>query len=118
MLLYAEAAMGRTETPLKPAFEMAMEPWRETCEGERAIGFGWFVQPTDLASAPDGERRDGRLIWHNGATGGYRSFLGLMPERDCAIVVLSNGTDSVDPALTWPVMKAIARIYAPQSSSR
>lgn len=116
MLLYAEAALGRTETPLKPAFEMAMQPWRQICEGERAIGFGWFVQPTNLASVPDGRKREGQLIWHSGATGGYRSFLGLMPEWGCAIVVLSNGTESVDPALTWPVMKAMARIYRPQSS--
>jgi hypothetical protein len=40
-----------------------------------------------------------------------------MPERGCAIVVLSNGTDSVDPALTWPVMRAMARIYPLQPSS-
>ncbi len=114
MLSYADAALGRTPTPLKPAFEMATQPWRQICEGERSIGFGWFVQPTDLPSAPDGKPRAGQLIWHNGATGGYRSFLGLMPERGCAIVVLSNSTESVDPALTWPVMKAMARIYPPR----
>jgi len=114
MLQYAEAALGRTPTSLTPAFAMAMQPWRQICEGERSIGFGWFVQPTNLPSAPDGKTRQGQLIWHNGATGGYRSFLGLMPERGCAIVVLSNSTDSVDPALTWPVMKAMARIYRPR----
>ncbi|MDQ3331012.1 MAG: beta-lactamase family protein [Planctomycetota bacterium] len=112
LLTYAEAALGRTETSLKPAFDVAMQPWRQTCEGERAIGFGWYVQPMDLPRKTNGASRSGRLIWHGGATGGYRTFLGLLPECDSAIVVLSNSTESVDPALTWPVMKAIAREHA------
>ncbi len=30
------------------------------------------------------------IVWHNGGTGGYRSFLGFWPARDRAAVVLAN----------------------------
>jgi CubicO group peptidase (beta-lactamase class C family) len=112
MLTYAEAALGRSETPLRPAFDLAMQPWRQTCEGDRSIGFGWFVQPMELPAGHDGKSVNGRLIWHNGATGGYTSFLGLLPECDSAIIVLSNSSERVDPPLTWPVMRALARAAA------
>ena len=108
MLHYAEATMGMRDTPLRGACALAMQPWRETCEGERSIGLGWYVQPMSI---PPGVplQPETRLVWHGGATGGYRSFLGLMPEREAALVVLSNSTADVDPPLTWPVLKALLR---------
>src|SRR5690606_1189262 len=104
LLTYAEAAIGRRDSRLSPAFELAMQPFRQT-EGERATGLGWFVRPMPV---PRGEPPC-RLVWHGGGTGGYRTFLGLLPERGAAIVVLANSAEGVDPDLTWPVMKAILR---------
>jgi hypothetical protein len=37
-----------------------------------------------------------RLIWHNGGTGGYRSFIGFVRESRCAVAVLSNSANDVD----------------------
>lgn len=37
------------------------------------------------------------LIWHNGGTAGFSSFIGFVPEEQTGIVVLSNKADSVDP---------------------
>ncbi|WP_332248909.1 serine hydrolase [Nocardioides sp. CF8] len=37
-----------------------------------------------------------RLWWHNGGTGGYRSFAGFRPDRRDAVVVLANQSRSVD----------------------
>lgn len=34
--------------------------------------------------------KDGRIIWHNGGTGGYTTFLGFEPDNGRGIVVLSN----------------------------
>ena len=116
MLTYAEAAaVGRSDTPLRAAFERAAQPWRQTCDGDQAIGFGWYTQPlgvdeTSKPESPDGgPRTPARLVWHGGATGGYRAFLGLLPEHGSAVVVLSNSTAAVDPALTWPTIRAIVR---------
>jgi CubicO group peptidase (beta-lactamase class C family) len=37
-----------------------------------------------------------RLFWHNGGTGGYRSFVGFVRESRCAVAVLSNSANGVD----------------------
>lgn len=109
LLTYAEAALGRAETPLRPAFELATQPWRQTCEGERSVGLGWFVQP--IRDPDQSSAAPGRLIWHGGATGGYRTFLGLLPERGCAVVILSNSAADVDPALVTPLVRGLMREY-------
>jgi len=41
-------------------------------------------------------KRGPRLVWHNGGTGGYRSFVGFTPETQAAVVVLANSAKSVD----------------------
>ncbi|MEV8630669.1 serine hydrolase domain-containing protein [Streptosporangium sp. NPDC051023] len=38
------------------------------------------------------------MIWHNGGTGGFVSFVGFDPERGVAAIVLSNTQRSVDKA--------------------
>jgi CubicO group peptidase (beta-lactamase class C family) len=35
-------------------------------------------------------------LWHNGGTGGFRSFAAFVPDRRAAVVVLGNSTRSVD----------------------
>ncbi len=37
-------------------------------------------------------------IWHNGGTGGFRSWVGFIPEKRAGVVVLSNTARSVDGA--------------------
>jgi len=43
------------------------------------IGLGWLIV-----------QNDPEIIWHNGGTGGYRSFIGFDKEGQKAVVVLSN----------------------------
>jgi serine-type D-Ala-D-Ala carboxypeptidase/endopeptidase len=40
---------------------------------------------------------DHELLFHNGGTGGFRSFTGFAPATDTAAVMLSNSARSVDP---------------------
>ena len=47
---------------------------------EPTIGCGWFLDPKR------------HLIWHNGATGGYRAYLRIDTEAKSAVVVLANST--------------------------
>ncbi|SDT81221.1 CubicO group peptidase, beta-lactamase class C family [Streptomyces sp. TLI_053] len=43
------------------------------------------------------DRQGGHLqIWHNGGTGGYRSFVAFDPERQVGVIVLANTRRSVD----------------------
>ena len=52
------------------------------------VGLGWL-----LVRSP-GEH--GPLLWHNGGTNGFRSFVGVARDRGIAVVVLSNSARSVD----------------------
>src|SRR5258708_25905529 len=52
----------------------------------RQIGLAWQIERRD----------DSTLIWHNGATGGYRSFVALNPARKTAIVILANQSHSLE----------------------
>ena len=40
--------------------------------------------------------RGRRLIWHNGGTGGFRTFAGFLPDEGKGVVVLANGMGNVD----------------------
>lgn len=44
------------------------------------IGLGWIITSTD----------SGDIIWHNGGTGGFRSFLGFNNQTKKGVVVLAN----------------------------
>lgn len=71
----------------------ALDP-RTTLQGTTRIGSAWLTSP--LA-------RTGRTVtWHNGGTGGFRSYLGLDRERGRAIVVVSPRATAPDRhALVW-----------------
>jgi D-alanyl-D-alanine-carboxypeptidase/D-alanyl-D-alanine-endopeptidase len=44
------------------------------------VALGWHI-----AKTPNGE-----IIWHNGGTGGYRSFMGYNPRTRIGVIALSN----------------------------
>ena len=54
-------------------------------------GWAWITQPS-----PFNERT---VTWHNGGTGGFTSFLGIDPERQTGVVILSAraGADRTPP---------------------
>ena len=37
-----------------------------------------------------------QLIWHNGGTFGFSSFCGFIPQKKCALIILSNSAVNVD----------------------
>jgi serine-type D-Ala-D-Ala carboxypeptidase/endopeptidase len=95
MARYAKAALG-AGGPLKSAFALAQQPWRER-DKDSFTGLCWVRD--EPAEGP-------KVVWHNGGTGGYRSYLGLMPQRGCAVVVLSNANHSVD-AVGLAILKSL-----------
>lgn len=85
MLRYLEAYMGRLATPLRDAMELAAAPRREVAPRQR-IGLIWMT--AEDAGQP--------IIWHNGMTGGYASFIGFTADRKRGVVLLTNRAQSVD----------------------
>jgi hypothetical protein len=59
---------------------------RVTFPGGDGAGLGWMHS----------DYRGHHLVWHNGITGGFRSFVGFLPEENRAVVVLANGQGDVD----------------------
>jgi D-alanyl-D-alanine-carboxypeptidase/D-alanyl-D-alanine-endopeptidase len=51
------------------------------------------------------------MLWHNGGTGGFRSFLGFVKEIEAGVAVLSNCSRSVD-AIGFRVLEACHRGFA------
>jgi CubicO group peptidase (beta-lactamase class C family) len=52
------------------------------------VGMAWQILKTKSGNT---------LFWHNGATFGSSAFCGFIKEKNCAVVVLSNSSTSVDP---------------------
>lgn len=61
---------------------------RKAFDDSDRIGWAWFTT-TD---------RSPNLTWHNGGTGGYRSFLGFDPKSEQGIIVLTDSANWVDAA--------------------
>jgi serine-type D-Ala-D-Ala carboxypeptidase/endopeptidase len=60
-----------------------------TVSGTRKMGLGWVKIKSEKTNNQE-------IIWHNGGTGGFRSFLGFNKDNKVGIVILSNSDSSVD----------------------
>jgi CubicO group peptidase (beta-lactamase class C family) len=91
MLKFLSAAMGLRDTPLRAAFDLMLKAERPTGAPDLTIGMGWHIW-----------RKYGtEIVWHNGGTGGYRSWAGFDPARKTAAVVLCNTSFGVDDLGCW-----------------
>lgn len=81
MLRYLQANMGLLETPLVAAMHLTHEPRRDI-GGDDRIGLAWMIRHT-----PHGD-----VVWHNGETGGYSSFIGWTGDGRRGVVILASGT--------------------------
>lgn len=86
MLKLLAAAMGLRETPLRRAFDLMLEKTRPTGTPDLDIAMAWHVWT----------RYGTEIVWHNGGTGGYRSFAGYDPKTKTGVVVLCNTSFGVD----------------------
>lgn len=88
LLSFARAHWSSADPQLSAALRLAITPRADAMDGNR-IGLFWHI-----GEVPDGNGV--RATWHNGSLPGYRSFLGLLPERRKAVVVLSDTARPVD----------------------
>jgi CubicO group peptidase (beta-lactamase class C family) len=83
LLLYTKANMVKTDTKLSKAFNLTHQI---TFNNDTQLGLGWHIIKVD--GVP--------YYFHNGGTGGSSSFLAYNVEKNIAIVILSNATESTD----------------------
>ena len=77
MLRFIAANFAKDDKPLTKAIKLSHKK-RHTMPDGLAMGLGWHIA------------RDGITRWHNGMTGGYASWLAVVPSRNVGVVVLSN----------------------------
>ena len=83
MLLFLAANLSSDEGPIFDALRRTHEVRAPDVAPGLSMALGWLVN----------ERNPDRpIIWHNGGTGGFHSFIGFDPSGGRAVVVLTNGT--------------------------
>lgn len=85
MAKFVRANVGYWKTDLAIPISDAHKPQRAAA-GRMKIGLAWHILPA----------ASGDIVWHNGGTGGFRSFAGVNGARRLGIVVLTNSAESVD----------------------
>lgn len=83
LLKLLSAEMGLTPSPLATAMKETQTP-QGTNGFMSEIGLAWQID------------NDDGIIWHNGGTGGYRSYLGFRADKSLGVVVLCNSANDVD----------------------
>ena len=80
LLTFLAANIGIEKSPLAPSMAAMIATRRPTGNPGLEIALGWHILT-----------RDGHeIIWHNGGTGGYRTWIGFELKSRTGVVVLSN----------------------------
>lgn len=87
MLTFLGANLGLIKTPLASAMAAEISIRRPAGDPDMEIAYNWFIQTKNGNS----------IIWHNGGTGGYRTYMGFDPKSRTGVVVLSNLSAAAGP---------------------
>ena len=87
MMTFLAAFMDYTESPLKPAMKAMLQPRRPAGGPNTEVALGWHIGTANGRS----------IVWHNGGTGGYRTFMGYDPATRAGVVVLTNAGSLAGP---------------------
>ncbi len=84
---FVQANLGLVDTPLASVLAEATKPLAERAGKDKQIGLAWQID----------HHGDTTVIWHNGLTGGYHSFLAFDPAKKQGIVLLANHPTALEP---------------------
>lgn len=96
MVKFLRGNLYLRDDSLYQAFSKCHQPVADA-EHFLKVGLGWHMLSIK------GEN----IIWHNGGTGGYRSFIGFNKEKQTGIIVLSNAANSVDELGIMALLSAL-----------
>ena len=85
MLRYVDANLGDAPEGLFAAMQTSHRPLVEAGPNMK-VGLHWFVKT----------EHGHTIVWHNGGTGGYRTFVAFDPDRKIGVVVLENSSHGSD----------------------
>ena len=95
MLKFVDANLHPERGTLGHAMALAQHE-RASAGSGMSIGLNWLVVHAGADT----------IVWHNGGTGGYRTYVGFVPSRKLGVVVLTNsggaGSDDIGMHLLDP----------------
>lgn len=104
LLTFISTNLGFTKSALAPAMAAMLSTRRPTGIPGLEIALGWHITT----------RGDRQIVWHNGGTGGYRSFIGFDPKARTGVVVLANmSTDAGVDDIGHHLLDASVPLAAP-----
>jgi D-alanyl-D-alanine-carboxypeptidase/D-alanyl-D-alanine-endopeptidase len=87
MLTFLAANLDSNSAAVNRALHETHASRRSTTIPNMTIGLAWHI-----LSRPEGKA----IVWHNGGTGGYRSFVGFDVARGVGVVLLTNSMVGAD----------------------
>ena len=100
LLRFLDCCSGRVPSPLAKVASSLLEVRRQTDHANQYAAEGWFVRT----------QYGDELVWKDGATGGYSSFIGYSTRKPRAVVLLAN---SSSPATTPEIGKHLVNSAFP-----
>ncbi|HEV7428533.1 MAG TPA: serine hydrolase [Thermoanaerobaculia bacterium] len=102
LLTFLAANLALDKSPLTAAMTAMLATRRPTGVPNLDIALGWHI------STINGHE----IVWHNGGTGGYRTWIGFDPKSRTGVVVLSNtstntGVDDIGAHLLDPTVPLV-----------
>ena len=109
LLTFLAANLGEVKTPLEPAMADMLKVKRPTLTPNLAVALGWHVLTTNGKE----------IVWHNGGTAGYRTFIGFDQKARVGVVVLSNtGTAAGPDDIGRHLLDTALPLLAPQAPAK
>jgi CubicO group peptidase (beta-lactamase class C family) len=87
MMTLLEAFLGYRQSALAPAMAEMVKPRGPAAGPNTQIALGWHISTANEKT----------IVWHNGGTGGYRSFLAFDPAARAGVVLLANAGTIAGP---------------------
>jgi CubicO group peptidase (beta-lactamase class C family) len=86
MLRFARANLQPRAGAIQHAMQVTHRERMATDRPDLAIGLGWHIRKKGAQE----------IHWHNGGTGGYRTWIGFDAKRGLAAIVLTNSSQGAD----------------------
>lgn len=86
MLRWTSMQCGLIDCQHSAAMKKCQQPQGRTEREGGKVALAWMITPA----------KSGALIWHNGGTGGTRSWIGFNRKTRTAVVVLANSSEIID----------------------
>ncbi len=99
MIKFLKANMDG-ESPMAKAMQLSHKLGYSNDAQNFEMGLGWHYAT-------------GKIIWHNGGTGGYRAFTGFVEGSNKGVVVLTNSIESVDD-IGLKILDATRKLKTPK----